>query len=135
MSSATQSTEFVVDTIGLVLYLERRRVSTKLQSIFTAAEYGEAGIIVPAMMFAEVLYLSEKGRITVNLDQVDEFLKRHPTSKQYPMTLDVIQVAGEITDIPELHDRLIAATARHLGLDLITNDGVIQKSAFVRTVW
>ena len=125
----------MVDTIGLVLYLEKRRMSTKLQSIFTAAEHGEAGIIVPAMVFAEVLYLSEKGRITVNLDQFDEFLSRHPTSREYPMTLGVVQTAGEITDIPELHDRLIAATARLLELDLITNDGVIQKSVFVRTVW
>lgn len=55
MSSSTQPTELVVDTIGLVLYLEKRRMSTKLQSIFTAAEHGEAGIIVPAMVFAEVL--------------------------------------------------------------------------------
>jgi predicted nucleic acid-binding protein len=47
----------------------------------------------------------------------------------------VVQAASEITDVPELHDRLIAGTARHLGLDLVTNDGKIQKSAYVTTVW
>ena len=40
-----------------------------------------------------------------------------------------------ITDIPELHDRLIAATARIHNVELITNDPVIQASAFVRTIW
>ena len=39
--------------------------------------------------------------------------------------------ASEITDIHELHDRLIAATARYLDLPLITNDPVIRASEFV----
>jgi predicted nucleic acid-binding protein len=37
-------------------------------------------------------------------------------------------------DIPELHDRLIAATAMHLDLPLITNDPVISKSEFDQIV-
>lgn len=51
------------------------------------------------------------------------------------MGLAVVQSAAQITDIPELHDRLIAGTARTLDLDLITNDPIVQASAFVRTVW
>ncbi len=51
------------------------------------------------------------------------------------MSLAVIQSAAQITDIGELHDRLIAGTARLLDLDLITNDPVIQASAFVKTIW
>jgi len=47
------------------------------------------------------------------------------------LILDAIQ----ISDIPELHDRLIAATARQLNLELITNDSVIRSSAFVKTIW
>ncbi|MFO8084776.1 MAG: hypothetical protein R6U27_10710 [Desulfobacterales bacterium] len=37
-------------------------------------------------------------------------------------------------DIPEMHDRLIAATARHLDLPLITNDPVIRDSEFVEVL-
>jgi len=44
------------------------------------------------------------------------------------------EAAFEITDIPELHDRLIAGTARHLNLQLITNDPEILDSAFVNCV-
>jgi hypothetical protein len=47
----------------------------------------------------------------------------------------VLQSAAQITDIRELHDRLIAATARLLDVALITNDPVIHASAFVKTVW
>ncbi len=42
---------------------------------------------------------------------------------------------SEITDIPELHDRIIAATAVLLGLSLISKDSVIGKSAFLETIW
>jgi predicted nucleic acid-binding protein len=50
-------------------------------------------------------------------------------------TLEVVQAAAQITDIPELHDRLIAGTARSLGLELVTNDPVIQASRFVKMTW
>ena len=51
------------------------------------------------------------------------------------MSRAVIEAAAQITDIRELHDRLIAATARWLKVALITNNPVIQGSAFVNTVW
>ena len=50
------------------------------------------------------------------------------------LSFEVIKAAFEIMDIPELHDRLIAGTARHLGLPLITNDPVILNSTFVKCV-
>ncbi len=37
--------------------------------------------------------------------------------------------------IPELHDRLIAGTAKYLQKELITNDPVIAKSKHVKTIW
>ena len=50
------------------------------------------------------------------------------------LSINIIKSAFEITDIPELHDKLIAGTARYLKLPLITNDPVIQKSRFVECV-
>jgi len=49
-------------------------------------------------------------------------------------SFDILKTASEIDDIPELHDRLIAATARYLGLSLITNDPVIKNSQFVEVL-
>lgn len=135
MSNSTRSSEFVVDTIGLVLYLEKRKMGSSASGVFSGVEAGAISVIVPAMVFAEILYLSERGRIAVGLTEVDGFFNRFPLCKEQPLTLGVIQAAAEVTDVPELHDRLIAGTARHLGLDLVTNDGKIQKSAYVTTVW
>ncbi len=135
MTNATLASKFVTDTIGLVLRIERRRLSKEVKSIFDSVEFGSSIVYVPAIVFAEILYLSEKQRIHTSIDEVEDYLKKYPNYKEYSLNFAVIQSAAEITDIPELHDRLIAATARHLDRELITNDSVIQASAFVKTVW
>jgi predicted nucleic acid-binding protein len=135
MTSSTRASEFVTDTMGLVLRLEQRRLPLPVKAIFDAVESGNATVYVPTMVCAEILYLAEKHRISVSLQAVAEHLEQFQHYREYPMSFAVIQVAASITDIPELHDRLIAGTARFLHLDLITNDPTIQASTFVRTVW
>ncbi len=135
MSAATLSSEYVTDIMGLVLRIEKRRLSPLARVIFDAAENGSVLIHIPSMVFAEILYLSEKGRISIALQDVADYLKKHPNFRETPITLEAIQAAAEITDIPELHDRLIAGTTKLLDLELITNDSIIQASAHVRTVW
>jgi predicted nucleic acid-binding protein len=135
MTNATLASEFVTDTIGLVLRIEQRRLSEKVKSIFDSVEFGSTIVYIPAIVFAEILYLSEKQRIRISLDGVGNYLKKYPNYKEYSLNFDVIQSTAEITDIPELHDRLIAAAARQLDRELITNDSVIQASTFVKTVW
>jgi predicted nucleic acid-binding protein len=135
MNNAIRSNEFVTDTMGLVLWLERRKFNPKVRAIYESAESGKAVIYIPAMVFAEILYLSEKHRISITLDQLSIYLKRCPHYRESAADLMTIQSAAQIIDIPELHDRLIAGTARRLGLALITNDPVIQASSFVETIW
>lgn len=135
MIHSTLASEFVTDTMGLVLRIEGRRLGPTGKSIFDSVESGSSTVYVPGLVFAEILYLSEKQRIGLSLHTVNEYLSRFPNYKEYPMSLAVIQSAAQITDIPELHDRLIAGTARFLRLDLITNDPTIQASTFVKTVW
>ena len=135
MTSSTLASEFVTDTMGLVLRLEQCRLPPPVKAIFDAVESGNTTVYVPTMVFAEILYLAEKQRISLSLRAVAEHLEKFQHYREYPMSFAVIQAAAPITDIPELHDRLIAGTARLPHLDLITNDPTIQASTFVRTVW
>lgn len=135
MTNFIPASEFVADTMSIVLRIERRKLSSTVKSIFDSVESGNATVYMPAMVFAEILYLSEKQKISISLREVAEYLKRYPNYKEYPMSFAVAQSAAQITDIRELHDRLIAGTARLINLDLITNDAIIQASAFVKTVW
>ena len=135
MTNFTLAAEYVADTVGLILYLEKRKSGANAEQIFDAAENASTIIHIPAMVFAEILYLSEKKRISANLTDVFQLIQNFPNFKEFQMSGNVIKSAAQITDIPELHDRIISATARFLNLELITNDKKIQNSSFVKTIW
>jgi len=123
---------YVADTQALIKFMMGKKVINEpSHQAFIFADQGKAIIIIPAIVLMEVLYLFEKNRIKVDLLQTEELLK----SKNYqfePLSMEILKVASEIIDIPELHDRLIAATARYLDIPLITNDPEIRKSKFIK---
>lgn len=135
MSSYILAAEYAADTVALVLYLEKRKSGASAEQIFDSAENAATIIHIPAMVFAEILYLSEKKRITTTLTDALDLVKNLSNFKALPMTVEIIESATQITDIPELHDRLISASARYLNLELITKDSKIESSNFVRTIW
>ncbi|WP_420629650.1 PIN domain-containing protein [Candidatus Leptofilum sp.] len=135
MSSVTPKPTYSIDTVGLVLYLEKRRLGANAQAALQQAEAQQATIFIPAMVFAEILYLSEKKRIALTFKELFAFLDVQSSFVELPLDQCVIQAAYEIKDIPELHDRLIAASAKVKAHPLITNDVTIQNSTFVTTIW
>ena len=125
---------FVTDTQALIKFmLGKKVINDRSHRAYKSADNGEATIIIPAIVLMEVLYLFEKNRIDISLLQTEDLFK----SQNYqfePLNFEILKTASEIDDIPEMHDRLIAATARHLGLPLITNDPVIRDSEFVEVL-
>ncbi len=122
---------FVTDTQALVKFMMgKKNMNHRSFNAYQSADKGLAIIIIPAVVLMEILYLFEKHRIDVGLLHTKELMK----SRNYqfePLSFDILMTASGINDIPELHDRLIAATAKYLGLPLITNDPVIKKSEHV----
>jgi len=125
---------YVTDTQALVRFMMGQKViSEQCHQAFLSAERGENIIIIPAVVLMEVLYLFEKNRIKIDLIQTEDLLKGRNYQFE-PLSLEILRTASEIKDIPELHDRLIAATARYLDIPIITNDPVIRESTFVKTL-
>ena len=135
MSSFILAAEYVADTVGLILYLEKSKLGNEAKKVFDVAENNQTIVHIPAMVLAEILYLSEKNRIKVSLADVAEHLKKHANFRECPMSQLIVEKASQIVDIPELHDRLIAATAFSLNAEIITTDTKIQASQFVKTIW
>ena len=135
MTSFILANEYVADTMALVIHLEKRKLPSNVKQIFNSADAGKTIIHLPSIVFAEILYLSEKKRISLTLPDVRKHFAAFPNYRETHLSFEIIENAKQITDIPELHDRLIAATAKYLNLELITNDPKIQNSASVKTVW
>lgn len=128
--------QYVTDTTAFIRHLARSKKQGKNASrIFEEADRGSCIVFIPVMVLMEILYLSEKNRISTTLPDVIKLVQNSTNYRIYPITGEVVLTAKEITDVPELHDRIIAATAVLLGLNLISKDSVIGKSAFLKTIW
>lgn len=121
--------------MALVSYLGKRRLPPGVKQIFQSTDIGLSSILIPAVVLLEIGYLSEKNRINVSLADVRTHISQYQNYEIQALTFEIVESAFQIDNIPELHDRLIAGTARHLGLSLITNNPVILASEFLNTVW
>ncbi|MEA3642687.1 MAG: PIN domain-containing protein [Lamprobacter sp.] len=127
--------DYVADTMAIVLRLENRKLPARVKTIFNDVESGNQRLAIPAMALAELGYLAEKKRIETSLSALDDYISRYPLIVIEPMTANIIHQTFLISNISELHDRIIAATAVCLDAVLVTNDPIISASGCVRVVW
>ena len=127
--------KFVADTMAVVLFLEKRKLPTRVKQIFADANKGNAEIYIPSMVLVEIAYLSEKKKIETSLQEANKMIDSNNSFLFLSMTIEVIKSTFQITDIRELHDRLIAGSAKNIDIEIITNDPEIINSKFVKTVW
>jgi PIN domain nuclease of toxin-antitoxin system len=129
----------VTDTHALVWYLQDdARLSSVASRYFDSCEVDGGHIYVPSICVVEILYLAEKGRIPADtlavliseLSARDTILEIVELSLSIALEMRVVPRAA----VPDMPDRIIAATAIHLGLPLISRDMKIQLAG-VRTVW
>ncbi len=121
--------------MALILRLERRKMPVNARNKFEQAEKGQVEILIPAIVFAELAYLSERNKIDINLADAKNYLDMYSFINEHSLTFESVKCAFLIDDIPELHDRLIAAAGKELNAEIITNDPVIEHSKHIRTIW
>jgi len=83
----------------------------------------------------EIGYLFEKQRIDTSPSAVLKLIDENKNFIIQNLDSTAVIRAFKIKTIPELHDRLITATAAVLGAHLITNDPIIRRAKYVGTIW
>jgi len=127
--------KYVTDTQAIIKYLNGQKViNDQIHSIFKNTDNGKDIIIIPSIVLFEIAYLHEKSRIPISINDMENIINNSINYIEESLSLPIIKDAFEIKDIPELHDRLIAGTARFLNIPVLTNDPVICSSQFVETV-
>lgn len=129
----------VADTHTAIWYLynDPRLSANARLTIETAAQRGDE-IGLSAISLVEVIYLEEKGKIPANtynqlvsaLNDPQSVLTEVVINSQVSQAMLQISRAA----IPDMPDRIIAATALHLGVPVISRDGKIQLSN-IQTIW
>lgn len=131
--------DYVADTHALIWYLENSpRLGSQARAAFDACDRGEICIYVPTICLVEIVYLMEKGRISPDMkSMLDEELKSAESGLVLvDLNADVADQTANVLreDIPDLPDRVIAATALALNLPLISRDRKIVLSG-LETIW
>lgn len=130
---------YVLDTHALVWYIEgNAKLGGQAKAVM---DDQQSRLILPAIVLAEAIDVVEKGRTTiVDVNVLLKRVRRDPRIEIYPLTLEVLQQSLSAGSVPEMHDRLIVATALLLQsagsqVALLTKDSDIIASALVPLVW
>ncbi len=131
---------YVADTHSILWHLAGgRRLSRRARRIFGSAEEGRAQVLVPSIVLVETIFLVQRRRVPeTRILQLFE-LSEDANANIYvvPLTVAVAQAVSDFgpAAIPDMPDRIIAATARALDLPLITVDPIISDSGLVTVLW
>ena len=127
---------FVVDTNALWWYLKApERLSASADVIFRLAETGNTVMVVPAIVVAELYYLSVKTGDPLPPSELMEMFDASGVFRVSELSRTQLEMLDRLPEIPEMHDRLIAAEALALGAPVVTRDPVIAASAQVQSIW
>ena len=130
----------VTDTHAAIWYLSKSpRLSTAARTAINKATQMGAPLHLCSISLVEVAYLIEKGRLpAVTFDLLVQALA-DPSSSFVVAPLD-LAVARTLRVIPrqivaDMPDRIIAATALHFNLPLVTRDPQIKNFGGLQTIW
>lgn len=130
----------VADTHAIIWYLvEPERLSQVALDALEGTIAAGSPVYISAISLIEICYLIEKRRIASDLLQRILAVLNEPDPSLIVVPIDLaISIAIQNIDrdtVPDMPDRIIAATALHLNLPLITRDRKIQAERAIITIW
>jgi PIN domain nuclease of toxin-antitoxin system len=128
----------VTDTHALVFHAAGGgRLGRHAAAMFSRCERREAIIYVPAVVMWECGLLARVSRINLRrtLRTFFDDLFSNPAYQPLAVTPEQLFAADDLTFTRDPFDALICASARTLGMPLITRDAQIRASRAVKVIW
>lgn len=127
---------YVADTHSLIWFItENHTLSKRASQILEEAEKAEVEVLIPTIVLAEITYIAQKKRVKITVNEVLERIQEGDGFIVVPFDFPIFQIVLKLPEDWEIHDRIIAATARYYRSQLITKDKSLRKSGKIETVW
>jgi PIN domain nuclease of toxin-antitoxin system len=131
--------KYVLDTHALVWHLEGNpRLGAQAKKVI---DDPASDLVLPIIALAEAAYIVDHGRTAI--PRVSDLLGSVFADQRlsvFPLTWEVFEQSLKATVVPEMHDRLIVASALYLQslgdtVSLLTKDASIVEARLVPTLW
>lgn len=133
---ADSRVRFVADTHALWWYFKSpERLTAAADAVFRLAETGNATIVVPAIVVAEFYFLSVKLGQPIAPSGLLDALATVDGIELSDLGRSQLQRLDLFPEIPDIHDRLIAAESVTLSAPVLTRDETLIASHQIETVW
>jgi len=127
---------YMTDTHSLLwLFMYPQRLGEQARNTFDEIGRGEAKLLIPVIVLAELIFTIENKPIRADLDDILEGIYANSNIEFVEFDLHSALKLRELKQIPEMHDRMIVASALKYNASLITLDESITKSKLVKVVW
>jgi PIN domain nuclease of toxin-antitoxin system len=127
------ATLYVIDTHVLVWYfIGSKRLTPALRQKIDETRHQNGRLLVPTIVLAEALDIAEKGRVDFDFSEMYRYIREEPEFDIIGFSPEIFNTIMQISNIPELHDRIIVATARFYGTGILTKDRIILESGEVQ---
>ena len=129
----------IADTHTALWYLFKNpSLSAVARNFIDEAARARQGIGLSPISLAEIVYLVEKNRLPASayVELKNALADPDYVIEEVPFTVEVVDAMRQVPreDVPDMPDRIVAATAVFFGVPAISRDGCIRASN-IRTVW
>ena len=126
---------YVVDTHVLIWYfIGSKRLRPVLKVKIDETRNRNGRLLVPTIVLVEALDVAEKRKVQFDFSQMYLLVRQEPDFEIVGLTSEILDQVIQVKNVPELHDRIIVATARYYGVGILTKDRIILESGEVQSL-
>jgi PIN domain nuclease of toxin-antitoxin system len=120
---------YVIDTHVLIWYfIGSPRLSLDLKTQIDEIRNRNGRLLIPTIVLAEAFYIAEKGKVQFDFVELYRLIREHAEFAIVGFGTEIFDAVIRVHDVPELHDRIIVATARFYDAGILTKDQVIREA-------